>query len=397
MRGQLEAALGLKVQVAKIAYPRPGCTLLEGLELADPETGKAVATVRLAEISTDEHGETIFASQPEVDVAAAEQLKTFIGSRMRRTVTAHAADLRFVANELTVRWADGAQTFVDCSAQLGSTSDGCAATGSLRLANSDAAQAIRFEWRRSNQLGEPLDSVQIGAANAPLPVSLIAVLAERENRWGPHCTVQGTIKAMETPDSWQAEVAGRLANIDLHSAVSSQFPHQLSGTAELTVKHAVVHAGRLEEAEGSIHAGQGSVGPSLLMAAAAVLGLTRGGNNSSANGLVGNEMTGNVTAYDELAADFELDARGFSVHGRCGGKREGTILRNGEQVLLADSDRGPVPVVALVKMLVPDSRVQVPATRQTDWLLHLLPVPDVVPGDPQAVPQARLRGGKGLH
>jgi hypothetical protein len=47
-------------------------------------------------------------------------------------------------------------------------------------------------------------------------------------------------------------------------------------------------------------------------------------------------------------------------------------------------------MVALVKMLVPDSRVQVPATRQTDWLLKLLPIPDVVPHDSQSLPQARI-------
>ena len=68
-----------------------------------------------------------------------------------------------------------------------------------------------------------------------------------------------------------------------------------------------------------------------------------------------------------------------------------------DETLLADSTRGAAPVVAIIQMLVPDSRVQVPATRQTDWLLNLLPVPDIVPGDPQAVPQARFRGGKDLH
>jgi hypothetical protein len=53
-------------------------------------------------------------------------------------------------------------------------------------------------------------------------------------------------------------------------------------------------------------------------------------------------------------------------------------------------------MVALVKALVPDSQVQVPATRQSDWLLRVLPVPDVLPHDPQAAPQARLRSGKAM-
>jgi hypothetical protein len=38
----------------------------------------------------------------------------------------------------------------------------------------------------------------------------------------------------------------------------------------------------------------------------------------------------------------------------------------------------PQPVVALLQMLVPASDVQVPATRQTDWLMQHLPVPPMM-------------------
>ena len=190
---------------------------------------------------------------------------------------------------------------------------------------------------------------------------------------------------------------GKLKQIDLRAAVSEQFPHQLSGNAELEIKHAVVHAGRLEEAEGIIRGGPGKASPSLLSAAAAFLGLTRGGMDSPPSPPSAVANPGNQNSYDELAAEFKLDGGKISIHGQCAGKQNGIIMRSGTETLLADSTRGPAPVVAIIQMLVPDSRVQVPATRQTDWLLNLLPVPDIVPGDPQAVPQARFRGGKDLH
>ena len=60
------------------------------------------------------------------------------------------------------------------------------------------------------------------------------------------------------------------------------------------------------------------------------------------------------------------------------------------EVLLSESSGSAVPVAALVQALVPDSRVQVPATRQTDWLLRALPLPDVQAGDAQSAPHARL-------
>ena len=99
-----------------------------------------------------------------------------------------------------------------------------------------------------------------------------------------------------------------------------------------------------------------------------------------------------------MHASFKIgDSEIMASDGQCAGKQNGIIMRSGTETLLSDSTRGAAPVVAIIQMLVPDSRVQVPATRQTDWLLNLLPVPDIVPGDPQAVPQARFRGGKDLH
>ena len=103
VRSRLESALGLKVQVAKVTYPRPGCTLLEAVELADPETGRTVASARLVEISSDAQGETILASQPEIDADAAVRLKTLLEGWARPTVVGHEQNLRLAAGELTLR------------------------------------------------------------------------------------------------------------------------------------------------------------------------------------------------------------------------------------------------------------------------------------------------------
>ncbi len=294
------------------------------------------------------------------------------------------------AGELTLHWLGGAQTFVNCNAQFESTADGATADATLGLANSNAVQPIRFQWRRLSVTGEPVANLKLQADGAALPLPLLAALAGRENHCGPHSTLEGTLTAMETPDGWQAELVGQLKNVDLHWVVSEQFPHQLSGNAELNMKHAVVHAGRLEELEGTIHAGPGTVSRSLLAAAVASLGLQSDELDKP------HTRASQAISYEELAAVFTCNGSGLSLHGACA-NQPGVIMRGTNNVLLADSNRGPVPVVALVKMLVPDSRVQVPATRQTDWLLNLLPIPDIVPGDPQAVPQARFRGGKDLH
>ena len=74
-------------------------------------------------------------------------------------------------------------------------------------------------------------------------------------------------------------------------------------------------------------------------------------------------------------------------------RQPGTILSDGRQLCWANRTQQPAPAVALVRTLVPQSAVQVPASRQTDWLLRHLPVPEVMPlpGAEAVPPHARVR------
>jgi hypothetical protein len=93
---------------------------------------------------------------------------------------------------------------------------------------------------------------------------------------------------------------------------------------------------------------------------------------------------------------FTLDEKGFTLHGQCESAPASTILKSDGGPLLVGSGDAALPIVALIRVLVPDSQIQVPATRQTDWLLQVLPVPDVLPRDPNAAPHARLRDSRAL-
>ena len=80
-----------------------------------------------------------------------------------------------------------------------------------------------------------------------------------------------------------------------------------------------------------------------------------------------------------MALSATLDAQGLRLRGRCADAEPGTILSDGRHRLLGEPSQQPQPVAALVQTLVPQSTVQVPASRQTDWLLRHLPVPEVIP------------------
>ncbi|HTQ39525.1 MAG TPA: hypothetical protein VMJ32_10880 [Pirellulales bacterium] len=396
VRAQLESALGLKVQLSAVAFPRPGCTLLHGVELLDPDSGETIAAARLVELNENASGIILATlSQPELQLSHAAALKALVDRRLH----GWASDIRLVGSELTLHWPGGDQTLVDCGAFFENSSDAQRTSFVFRLPNTPDADASRqiVQFQRHSVTAAPdaraAAGVNDGGNNCDiviqsLPYPVVCATLGLENHLGSDCLCSAKIRACETPDGWQAEVtAGGLQNIDLHRLVSEQFPHQMSGVAEATINHALFHAGRLEEATGSIHAGPGVVSGSLLRSAAEFLRMRAGGTIRDDE----------LLPYAECSAAFVLDTKGLAIHGHCQQSEPGAVIRAGNAMLLAESGGAPVPVVALIKMLVPDSRVQVPATRQTDWLQRMLPVPDVVPGDPQSPPQARLRGGRDLH
>jgi hypothetical protein len=379
VRQQVAEVLGLNVRLESVSYPQPGVMLLKGLELTDAETGEPLASIRAAEIISDGKSQTIVLSQPDANITRPQWLWALTDSRLHRRIG--EAPLRLSAGELTVRFRGGAATLIDCSAQFESASERNTLTAAFRLADLPATEPDRLRIERASAGVESARSFEMDARAAALPCSLLTALVERRNYLGEKSTVRGQIRGTQMPNGWQGEFSGRLENVDLNELVTDQFPHRLSGKAAMSIEKAIVHSGRVEEFHGTMSAGQGIVSDSLLASAADNLKMRREGSRTATS----------TTDYEELSAAFDLDARGLVVRGTCKDNRPGIVMRGREGATLWQTTGGPVPIVAFLKALVPDSQTQVPATRQTDWLLNLLPIPDVLPHDPSARPEARLR------
>ena len=102
------------------------------------------------------------------------------------------------------------------------------------------------------------------------------------------------------------------------------------------------------------------------------------------------QQPGDLVQYEQLALGFVLDAGGLSLQGRCTMTDAGAILVDRYNCLLGGPISQPRPVIALLQTLVPNSELQVPATRQTDWLIRRLPVPQLAPAE-TAGPSVSLR------
>jgi hypothetical protein len=367
--------------------------LYEQLEAADPETGQMIFRCRLLEIvcgqQSDPQGQrratlTMTASQPEVEAAALDRIWRCLQRALEGFSGPLEADLQLAAAEMTLRAADNSQTLTDVKGAVENLPGGMHAQLDFRLAGAETPEPARIRVVRNRQVSPPASGFELHTGGGELPCTVLAMGLDELKPLGPHCRFRGYIWANETPDGWQGEVTGQLVELDLGGLVTDHFPYKLAGSGEVTIQSARFRRGRLEEGSAIVVAGPGMIDRSLLTAAIDRLGLAAGTEPLPA---------GELVPYEQLAFSATLDAQGLRLGGRCTAAEPGTILSDGRNRLLGEPVEQPAPAVALVQTLVPQNAVQVPAGRQTDWLLRHLPMPEVTPpsGTEAVPPHARVR------
>jgi hypothetical protein len=177
---------------------------------------------------------------------------------------------------------------------------------------------------------------------------------------------------VESPAGISGQWSGTLDGVDLDALVTERFPHQLSGLATVKIERATLDRGKLTEIRGTIQSHDGAVSHSLLAAAQEHLGLVLAADNASIE-------PGQLVPYRQLSLGFALDGRALSLTGSADPTIPGILLANAAGPILQAPPQHAAPAVNLLRALLPDNDYQVPATRQTDALVSLLPVPNVAP------------------
>ena len=364
VREKFADAVGLAVHFDELSYPRPSALLFAGLKLADPETGESLAQIQQLEVRTDEQHPVWVISQAEINAAQTDWLLRLTQRRLQLGPDRHDSSLHIKVAELTLRWPDGSQIFVDGDLQFSAAENSRTMAAFMRPANSPSAAPIELHAERLfNASGAVETNVELKSADTPLPCSLLAALLHLENHAGLQSTWQGTMKRAETAHRWRAELAGRLNEVDLHAAVSNQFPQQLNGRAEVDISRMVVENGRLAACEGTVLARDGSIGGQLLV-------MLRYLNLQPA--LIQPPLDRLLT-FSELHFGFSIDSTGMAMMGQCGNAEAGTVMRNQTGPLAKSTNAARVSMTTLINVLAPDNRQSIPATKQADWLFQMLP------------------------
>ncbi len=395
---RLTGQLGLDVSLRGLQHLRPGVVRYEGLELADLETGGTLLRCPLLEArwTGDAHGQgprrpalVLIASEAEIDSAAFGQLGQLLHRVLQRPIGRPQVDVRLSCGEVSLRSDDSSQSLTELHGSIEHLEGGSQARVSFRLASDaapqdappqdaspqdTAAEPIKIRIVRNRQTTPPTSGFELDTGGGAVPCSLLAKGIPLLSPLGPHSRFLGYLWANQVSDGgapaqWHGEMAGRLLDVDLGALVTGRFPHKLSGIAQVTIHSARFRQPRLEEALGELVLGPGLISRSLIDAAHGQLNLVRA---------AAPETPGELVPYEQLAVAFLIDAEGLKLQGRCPGAEPGTILVDRHGPLLGQPLVQPQPVVALLRTLVPASDVQVPASRQTDWLIHRLPVPQVI-------------------
>ncbi len=392
---QLRDELGLRVTIGGVSYPRPGAVLYHGLELLDPETGRSILRCRLLEAGTDEGAFTMRASQAEVEAEQADRLWQVLLRRLRQERIDSTPEIRLLASEVT--WhgprsasAQPSQTFADVSGWLKAVSEGHEAGLNFRVAGTNMPELATLRVVRNRKTAQPITTVWLDTDGIPLPCSVFAPLVDGHGWLGPRGKFRGSLRAIDSLDNWEAEITGQLSDIDLDTLVG-HFPHKLTGDANLQLERARFVAGRLIEATGNLTAGPGVIGRSLVSAGIQNLKLARDSDSVTTSAML---------KYERLACDFLINSAGLHLEGRCQSDTRGALLVDFDRHAVWVEPDGPQPIVALLRMLVPQSEVQAPVTRETDWLMRHLPIPEIVPPRSSSginLPQAQLRGVSALR
>lgn len=371
-RQAISRTLGLAARVESIAEPRPGAYVLTHVSLHDPDapsTSPPLASAKRVEIARGPTGLVILASETAVASEHLPRLWTVLHERLVRGPELSESAVHVALSSLTLAAPQAAPehslTLTDVRLQLASNTNKAQAALEFRVAGA-AGEPARLAITRDRAQLPVATKWELHSGATPLPCSALAPCLPPVAQLGNKATFFGTLQVATRDQSWDAELAGWFREVNLDTLVSAQFPHKLTGLADVTLNKALWQHGRLTSAAGNLQARGGTVSQSLLDEAQRSLGMAQAPRD---------QRTPPQRRYSELALGFALDGSELRIAGQCAQAPEATVLADGGRAILLASAERAVEPVALVRALLPQSDMQVPAVQEVRQLIYLLPLP----------------------
>ncbi len=371
LESRLGEEMGLVVRIADFARLSPYALTLSGVELSEPETGRPIAQVRLAEWATSGGRSALRLSQPQVQ---SEQLSAFwalVHDRFLCQPQRTREPMRVHVDDLTIASRHGQpMSFRRVHIQLQPQARGVrlAVEAVQAHAPDDAPITLQLFRDRAGDTPATKWSLQTGAA--ALPCSALADFSPLIQHLGPDAEFSGNLEWELSADKWQLNLHGsHFRKLDL-SRMFETLPHRLTGLADVDFNRGFIQPGKRIDVDGALVARDGNIGGSLVRAAHQWLQFEVAQDAISQHNL----------PYDRLALHFSLNGAQLFLTGQCAGEPGYESAPPGVALCadgraLARSMGQLLPSANLATAVAPEHSVQVPLSQQTASMLNLLLLP----------------------
>lgn len=367
---ELSSRLGMTCKIESVSYPQFGLAVLTHVEVLDSETGESIARVAAFEVTRTAEGFALEAIAPEIEAAQLGRLSLVLHERLLCQGSGGIGRCEFTARELTLLDQTSSRTLVQLQGLLEPTETGPTLTTSFQWPEAlDAEHNVTCSLSRNLDVSPPVTTISVNTAQARLPCHLAARIWPPLERLGPDAEFAGEVSWLLS-DRGSAELSGTFFGVDLDALVSEQFPQVLSGKAIVRIDSANMIDGRLQAATGTLEVNSGGrVSRSLLAAAAEHLKLQNEAGTSGSE----------VVPYRRLALGFHIDGSQLQLAGSADAVTPGVLISNHTAPVLLAPPHHSASAANLARVLLPDSRLQVPLASQTAGLVQLLPSPQSSP------------------
>lgn len=363
----LTQRLHVRAQVAEVAWPTPGETVLTDLQLADLRSRQHLGTIDLLRYETESSQQMAVAKHVQLHGDQLPALAAAIGTWIS-TGELPAAKLQI--EKLTVT---DSRLHVAKFRNLKLSCD--AAASQFRLQLQDAAGQellLALEDRGSSH------RLVLNTQEGRLPAWLLAAFVPGLQGCG-EASFQGVVSAELATQSVSGKLQGKLTAIDLASWLGDSGPHRLRGSANADLKLLQWTGQRIETAQGSVRGDAGGCSYSLLHNAKAVLRCQAGEAMQTLQVSSPSEWI----PFDELGLDFHMTTNGFAFTGL--GSNRSLLSRKQSPLLIAPQATSLFSVGQLVQLFDHLSQPGwLPATRDAHDMADQLPLPEKVSRQPQA-------------
>jgi len=401
---EISNRLGLRVSLGSVEHVRPGLVRLKRFSLVDPETDAVVLscegvdaeTQSIQSQNTGRARPVLILTTPaaRIDAGGADGLVDIVSRLLQGRRPTDETDIHIDAGSLTVQSGEQSRTLLGFSAQLESLRDGVVATVTFRPAGAPTdASPINVRLVRNRATRPPAFGFDLDTSGGALSCSTLAMVLPSLEILGNRAVLIGRIWGAQTDRRWEIAMRGRLADVDLDRLITDRFPHKLGGMATIDVVTARLSGERLVEGQGTVVAGPGLISRSLVQSLATHMQMPLLGEAATIN---------EIDKYGRLAFQWRLQGEELALlphQDVIAAAQNGVIPPTAASAVLFGQGELPIlaapkqvhPTTDIVRTLVPVSSVEVPASKETDFLIRHLPIPSVMTDDDATVPQARLR------